>query len=147
MALCIGVNLFGDPCPYTATIGDYCVLHAGGWDYLKDNVGMLWSVRGHLTTMIGTITGLGAILGSARISLMVDGKARTLDLDEMKDRAETMIRILDLFDEEDLKSGLENVGGGVVRLHEDVVLLVQHLAQSDQTSQASVEETAGSESA
>jgi hypothetical protein len=147
MAPCISVNLFGNPCPYTATIGDYCVLHAGGWDYFKDNVAMLWSVRGHLTTLIGIVTGLGGILGSSKINVMVEGKARVLDLDEMKDSAETVIRMLDIVGEEDLKNVLEDVGGTVVRLHEDITLIFQHLAKSYQPSQTSVEETAGSETA
>lgn len=108
---------------------------------------MLWAVRGQLTTLIGVIAGLGGILGSTRINLMSDGKARSLDLDEMRDSAETVISILELFGEEDLRDGIENVGATVIRLHEDVLLLVQHLAKTYRAPQASMEEMAGSDSA
>ena len=153
MTLCIATNFLGEPCPYTATIGDYCILHAGGWDYFKANVAMLWAVRGHVTTLLGIITGLGVILGSTRIiNLMRDGETRSLNLDEMKDSAETLIRILDLLAQteepemEDQRNGIENIGKTVLRLHEDVLLLVQHLAMSYHPAQASAEEMAGSDS-
>jgi hypothetical protein len=151
MALCIGINFLGEPCPYTATIGDYCILHAGGWDYFKANVAMLWAVRGHVTTLLGIITGLGITFGSGTIiNLVVDGETRSLNLDQMKDSADSLIGILDLLaqteelEKEEQRNGLENIGKSVLRLHQDVLLLVQHLAMSYQTAQASAERMAGS---
>jgi len=153
MELCIATNFLAEPCPYTATIGDYCILHAGGWDYFKANAAMLWSVHGRVTTLLGIVTGLGVIVGSAKVfNLARDGEPRSLNLAEMKDSAETLIRILDLLsqmdeqDMEDQRNRIENVGKTVLRLQEDVQLLIQHMAVSYHAVQSSAEEMAGSDS-
>jgi hypothetical protein len=143
MELCLATNFLGEPCPYTATIGDYCVLHAGGWDYAKANTAMLWAVHGKVTTLIGIITGIGVLLGSTRIVNVVrDSATRELNLFEMQDSAESVLRAVDLLSKlEELESkeqreGIENLGKTVLQLHLDVQLVVQHLAAAYQTAQA-----------
>ncbi len=153
MELCLATNFLGEPCPYTATIGDYCVLHAGGWDHAKANAAMLWAVRGQVTTLLGIITGVGVLLGATRIvNVVQDGQPRTLNLYEMQDSAEYVLRILDLMaqmdelESKDQREGIENLGNTVLRLHRDVQLLVQHLAASYQTAQLANAELEGLDS-
>jgi hypothetical protein len=153
MALCISTNFLGKPCPYTATIGDYCILHAGGWDYFNANVAMLWAVYSQATTLLGIIGVLGVTLGSTKIvNVARDGETRSLNLDKMRDSAENLISILDLLakmEESEMESqreAIENVGETIVRLHEDVLLLIQHLAMSYQRAQVSAGELAGADS-
>lgn len=127
--LCKATNFLGEPCPYTATIGDYCVIHAGGWDYLKVNAAMLSKVYGQLTTISGIVSVLITILGAGKaFNVVINGETRTLALDEIRDRAETLMGILDIVDEKEPQQMIENLGPSIIRLHEDVTLVIQHVA-------------------
>jgi hypothetical protein len=114
---------------------------------------MLWAVYSQATTLLGIIGVIGITLGSTKIvNVARDGETRSLNLDKMRDSAENLISILDLLakmEESEMESqreAIENVGETIVRLHEDVLLLIQHLAMSYQTAQVSAGELAGADS-
>jgi len=136
---CIEITVTGDPCPNDATVGEYCIIHAPGWDKFKANVVMLFTVYGYVTTALGIISTLGPIVGLPTIfNVMRKGETRTLKLADLKDSAESLIRILDLLaGAEDPRGEIENIGGTVILLHEDVLSLVEHLATSYHPVEAS----------
>ena len=138
MTLCHATTFIGKPCDNAATIGEYCVIHAGGWDHFKANVTMLYTVYTQVTAALGIISMVIIVVGAGRIfKVMHNGETRSLNLDEMKDRAETLIGILDLFaGMEDPRNEIENIDKNIIRLHEDVLLLVEHLAKSYRPAQA-----------
>jgi hypothetical protein len=131
---CIAITFLGKPCQNDATVGDYCIIHAGGWDHFKANSAMLYNVYGQITTILGIVTPLVTILGAGKVFNIVRGdETRRLKLDELKDRAETLIRILDILPD-DSRAEIEAMGENIIRLHEDVRLLTGHLAAVSQTT-------------
>jgi hypothetical protein len=131
---CIAVTFLGTPCPNDATVGDYCIIHAGGWDHFKANSAMLYNVYGQIITILGIVTPLLTILGAGKIfNIVRGGETRRLKLDDLKDRAETLIGILDILPE-DAREEIEAMGETIIGLHEDVRLLTEHLAAVAQTA-------------
>jgi hypothetical protein len=131
---CIATTFLGDPCPYDATVGPYCIIHAGGWDHFKADAAMLYNVYGQMTTILGIVAGLVTTLGAGKIfNIVRNGETRSLNLDELKDRAETLIRILEILPD-DPRNQIEDMGETIIRLHEDVGLLTEHLAAVAQTA-------------
>ena len=145
MEYCIAMTICGDPCPYPATIGDYCVLHARGWDEAKADVAMLWAVYGGVTTILGVISTLQVVFGaSAVFRLERDGEVRIINLGQLKDSAERLIGVVDLLVAEGSRQDIENIGKTVAQLHKDVNCFVEHMgAQSAkiQISQREAETT------
>lgn len=145
---CIVTTFLGEPCPYDATIGDYCIIHAGGWDHFKANSAMLYNVYGQMTTIVHIVTGLVTILGTGKIfSVISNGEKRSLNLDQMRDTAETVMRSLEIMtDLDDPRREIESMGATIIRLHEDVILLIQHIAlNAKKTAQVSTEKLAGAD--
>jgi len=95
---------------------------------------MLYNVYGQMTTILGIVAGLVTTLGAGKIfNIVRNGETRSLNLDELKDRAETLIRILEILPD-DPRNQIEDMGETIIRLHEDVGLLTEHLAAVAQTA-------------
>jgi hypothetical protein len=136
--------------PETVPIyGDYRrLLHSSRWRLgsCQSQCGDAHKVYGQVTTIVGIVSGLVTTFGTGKMfSVRSNGETRSPDIDEMKDTAETVMRSLEIMtDLDDPRNEIENLGPTIVRLHEDVILLTQHLAlNSQQTTQASSEELAG----
>jgi len=130
MEKCIGITLVGDPCPYDATVGEYCVLHAGGGDYFKANMAMLWSVYGRVSSALSLLGVLLTIFGSSKLfNVMYNGETRGVRLAELKDVAESLIAQLELIARlDDPRSELETLGTTTTRFEAELLSLVEQLA-------------------
>ncbi len=143
MSECIATTFLGKPCKYEATVGDYCIIHAGGWDHFKANSAMLYNLYGQMSTIAGIVGGLAVVFGAGKMfSVMSNGETRNLNLDQMKDTAETVMKSLELMTGmDDTRGEVEGLGEIVIRLHEDLILLTQHIAvNAKNTAQVSTEE-------
>jgi hypothetical protein len=95
---------------------------------------MLYNVYGQITTILGIVIPLITILGAGKVfNIVRGGETRRLKVDELKDRAETLIRILDILPD-DPREEIEAMGENIIRLHEDVRVLTEHLAAVAQTA-------------
>lgn len=122
--------IFGKTLSVRATVGDYCIIHAGGWDHFKANSAMLCNLYGQMSTIAGIAGGLAIVFGVGKMfSVMSNGEKRDLNLDQMKDTAETIMQSLELMTGlDDTRGEIEGLGEIVIRLHEDLILLTQHIA-------------------
>jgi len=130
MEKCIGITIAGNACPYDATIGEYCVLHAGGWDYFKANMAMLWSVYGRVSSALSFLGVLVTIFGASKLfNVVYNGETRGVRLGELKDVAESLIGQLELFAQlDDPRNEIETLGATTTRLEAELLSLVEQLA-------------------
>lgn len=120
-------------------MGDYCIIHAPGWTNFKANLVMLYTVYGYVMAAAGIINGIGKVVGLSKVfNIIRDGEPRTIKLADLKEKAENLIGVLNLFAQmEDPRQEIENIGGDVIALHEGVLSIVEQLTTSYKRVEAS----------
>jgi hypothetical protein len=113
-------------------MGDYCILHAPGWEGIKADAFRLWSVYGYATAVYGVIDIALKVFGaSAMTTIVIKGESRKISLSQMKDTVASSFGMLNLFATmEDPKDEVEHVASTLLQVHKNVQLLTEQLAHS-----------------
>jgi len=100
---------------------------------------MLYTVYGYVMAAAGIINGIGKVVGLSKVfNIIRDGEPRTIKLADLKEKAENLIGVLNLFAQmEDPRQEIENIGGDVIALHEGVLSIVEQLTTSYKRVEAS----------